>query len=86
MRICANTHQNHLTLFLFQVPCLVVSSQNQHSTKTTEFVRWKEAWVYHFNTEGLDLWVQISKLLSVTLVSTISPALKSFQQRPRTKP
>ena len=29
--------------------------QNQHSTKTTEFVRWKEAWVYHFNTEGLDL-------------------------------
>ena len=42
-------------LFLFQVPCLVVSPQNQHSTKTTEFVRWKEAWVYHFNTEELDL-------------------------------
>ena len=41
--------------FSLQVPCLVVSPQNQHSTKTTEFVRWKEAWVYHFNTEGLNL-------------------------------
>ena len=37
--------------------------------KTTEFVRWKEAWVYHFNTEGLKL-LDISKLLSVTMVST----------------
>ena len=41
--------------FSLQVPCLVVSPQNQHSTKTTEFERWKEAWVYHFNTEGLNL-------------------------------
>ena len=53
MRICL---KNGLSLlFLFQAPCLVMSPQNQHSTKTTEFVRWKEAWVYHFNTQGLDL-------------------------------
>ena len=41
--------------FSLQVPCLVVSPQNLYSTKTTEFVRWKEARVYHFNTEGLNL-------------------------------
>ena len=33
----------------------MVSPENQHCTKTTEFVRWKGAWVYDFNTQGLNL-------------------------------